>query len=88
MAIAQQKSEKRNPLRGAPLTDLKITLLDVVTRLGEQPLAQVLQDLVNSLSQFLGRDFVEFGGARGIFEFRDQLGSELVGMALNQFNQP
>ena len=69
---------KRNPLGGAALTDLKITLLDVVARLGDQPFAQVLQDLVNSSSQFFGRDFVQLGGARGIFEFRNQLGGEFV----------
>jgi len=37
---------KCDPLGGAALTDLKITLLDVVTRLGEQPLANVLQDFL------------------------------------------
>jgi len=79
---------KRNPLGGAALTDLKIPLLDVVARLGDQPFAQVLQDLVNSSSQFFGRDFVQLGGARGIFEFRNQLGGEFVGMTFNQLNQP
>jgi hypothetical protein len=32
---------KCDPLGGAALTDLKIALLDVVTRLGEQPLAKM-----------------------------------------------
>jgi len=79
---------KRNPLGGAALTDLKIPLLDVMARLGEQPFAQVLQDLVNSSSQFFGRDFVQLGGARGLFEFRNQFGGEFVGMTFNQLNQP
>jgi len=68
----------------AALTDLKIMLLDVVTRLGEQPLAKVPQTFVDSSPQFLDRDFVQVGGARGSFEFHDQLGCELFGMTFNQ----
>ena len=79
---------KRNPLRGAALTDLNITPLDVMARLGDQPLAQVQQDFVNSLAQFLERDFMQIGSAGGIFEFRDQLGRKFVGMTFNQLNQP
>jgi hypothetical protein len=78
---------KRNPLRSAALTDFKITLLDVVARLGEQPFAQVPQNVVDSSLQFLDRDFVQVGGARGPFEFRDQLGREFVGMTFNQSYQ-
>jgi len=50
-------------LGGAALTDLKITLLDVVARFGEQPLAQMPKDFVDSSPQFLDRDFVQVGSA-------------------------
>jgi hypothetical protein len=61
-AIAQQKSESATPLGGAALADLKITLLDVVARLGEQPLAQMPQDFLKPSPQFLDWDFAQVGG--------------------------
>src|SRR4029077_1856753 len=39
---------KRDPLGGTPLTELKITLLDFVARLGDQPISQVPQDVMDS----------------------------------------
>ena len=54
---------KCDPLGGAALTDLKITLLDVVPRLSEQPFAQVPQDFPESLTQFFDWDFAQVGGA-------------------------
>src|SRR5580658_8968455 len=48
---------KRDPLRGATLTDLKIMPLDVLAGLGEQPFAQVPQDFLESPPQFIDRDF-------------------------------
>ena len=48
---------KRDPLRRAAPTDFKIALLDVVARLGEQPLSQVPQDFLDFSPQFLDRDF-------------------------------
>ena len=38
--------------------------------------------------QFFDRDFAQIGGARRIFQFRDQLGGEFVGMPLNHTYQP
>ena len=58
---------KRDPLGGAALTELKITLLDVLARLGEQPLAKVPQDFLDSSPQFLDGDFAQISGARGSF---------------------
>jgi hypothetical protein len=87
-AIAQHKSARGDPLGGASLTELKITLLDVVARLGEQPLAKVQQDFLESSPQFLVRDFAQIGGARGSFQFCDQLGREFVGMLFNHTYQP
>jgi hypothetical protein len=45
------------------IADLKITLLDVVPRLGEQPVAQVPEDFFDSPPQFLGRDFPPSAGS-------------------------
>jgi hypothetical protein len=64
---------KRDSLGSATLTDLKITLLDVIPRLVEQPVAQVAEDFFDSSPQFLDRDFPHIGGERGGSEFRDQL---------------
>jgi hypothetical protein len=75
-------------LRRAARTDLKITLLNVVARLGEQPLSQVPQDFLDSSPQFLDRHFAQIAGARRSFQFRDQLGGEFVGMPLNHTYQP
>jgi hypothetical protein len=57
---------KGDPLGGASLTELKITLLDVLARLGEQPLAKVPQDFLDSSPQFLDGDFAQISGARGV----------------------
>ena len=51
----------------------QITLLDVVPRLGEQTVAQVPEDFVDSSPQFLDRDFPHISGERGVPEFRHQL---------------
>jgi hypothetical protein len=55
---------KRDSLGSAMLTDLKITLLDVVPRLGEQPVAQVPEDFFDSSPPFLDRDFGTSAGSR------------------------
>jgi hypothetical protein len=79
---------KCDPLGSAALTDFKITLLDVMARLGEQPLTKVPQDFLDMSVQFLDRDFAQLSSARGSFEFRGQLGREFVRMTLNQSYQP
>ena len=76
---------KGDPLGGASLTELKITFLDVVARLGEQPLAKVPQDFLESSPQFLDRDFAQIGGARGSFQFRDQLGARVRRSAVQSY---
>ena len=78
---------ERDPLRRSALTQFKKTLLDVMVRLGKQPLTQVLQNLLDLSTQFVDRDFAQVGGARGCSEFRDQLGREFVAMTLNHSNQ-
>jgi hypothetical protein len=42
-----------------------------VAGLGEQPFAQVPQDFLESLPQFIDRDFAQVGGARLGFELDD-----------------
>jgi len=78
---------KRHPLGGTAVTDTKITLLDGVARFGEQPLAQVPQDLLDSAPQFLDGDFAHVGSARGCSELCHQFRDEFVGMTFNQSDQ-
>jgi hypothetical protein len=75
---------KRDSLGSATLTDLSRTLLDVVPRLGEQPVAQVPEDFFDWSPQFLDRDSPHISGERGGSEFRDQLDRKLVEMTLNR----
>jgi hypothetical protein len=86
-AIAGRSRKARPPGGSATLTALKITLLDVVPRLGEQPVAQVPEDFFDSSPQFLERDSPHISGERGGSEFRDQLDRRFVGMTLNHPNQ-
>jgi hypothetical protein len=59
-------------------TGLKEMLLDFVGRLSQQPLAQILQDFLNSTPQFLDWDSPQARGARRSVDFLDQLGRELL----------
>jgi hypothetical protein len=47
-AIAQQNSKSATPWEARPHRSLKTTLLDVVPRLGEQPVAQMPEDFFDS----------------------------------------
>jgi hypothetical protein len=78
---------ERDPLRRAALPQFKKTLLDVIARLGKQPLTQVLQDFLDSSPQFVDRDFARVGGTRRCSEFRDQLGREFGGVTFNHSDQ-